>query len=104
MHVVASTKTMLKHSSKETLDSSQRACHRRHLPSVSSCIYSEARTISSTMEEVLDFTRIQLTRKGYKRVLYKSEDAEKIKLLENKLNQAFKRFDVSVYLIIYPAY
>ena len=47
------------------------------------------------MEETLEFSSRQLTRKGYKRLLYKSEDEDNIKLLENKLIQSFQIFEVN---------
>lgn len=46
------------------------------------------------MEEVLEFAGLQSTRKTYKRILYRSEDAENIRTLNNKLIQAFHIFEV----------
>lgn len=53
------------------------------------------------MEEILEFTRTQLSRKVYKRLLYKSEDADNIKSLEDKLTHAFRMFEVYICWSIY---
>ncbi|EIM81613.1 uncharacterized protein STEHIDRAFT_171914 [Stereum hirsutum FP-91666 SS1] len=56
---------------------------------------SDLRQLKFTMEEVLEFADLQSTRKTYKRILYRSEDAENIRTLNNKLIQAFHIFEIS---------
>lgn len=56
--------------------------------------HHERDDVFSTMEEVLEFAGLQSTRKTYKRILYRSEDAENIRTLNNKLIQAFHIFEV----------
>lgn len=46
----------------------------------------------------MHFVESVASRSKYKRFLYKAEDAENIKLLDVKLNQAFQLFLVSFYV------
>lgn len=49
----------------------------------------------STMEEIMTFTTSQASRSRFQRVTRKSEDADAVKSLNIKLDQAFQIFQVS---------
>lgn len=50
------------------------------------------------MEEIMQFATLYASRSRYKRILYKAEDADTIKSLDIKLNQAFQLFGVSFWI------
>ena len=46
------------------------------------------------MNDILSFTREMASRKGYKKILYKLDDASSIKALDTQLTHAFQIFEV----------
>lgn len=53
-------------------------------------------TVHSTMNDILAFIKELASRKGYKKILYKMDDATTVKTLDTQLTHAFQIFEVSL--------